>query len=425
MLTLPKRPDPLDRNFLYLDKVDHTEICRIVHSHFQRGSYASRSRYVLSNQENSKFIVINFDKARRISTVTAVGLTTDELETIRDDVRQKLVENQQDAVGQTVLLSGGRFEGRFLYKEDFQMAPMPANAPQMEHAFGEHPYLFQVRYKRGPDQLTNILRIRKRAFELIPFLNGLSRTRFWLPTKYAIFQWGTLPGAPDPRPRWFQVGYVTGGLEMDETSFDRQSPLIERMSKELYYSRSANASFPLVLPDNFEFLLEQAFSLPKVDFQRLYRACVWFAMAQQIWRTSASSSFVSIVSALESLIDKPQKCVECGQSITEGNEMCSRCRQPKYRITQSFKVFLENHVPSLAERPEIKNIIYKVRSELAHGVADPLRADLTPWMLFEDPEQSYQEILQQELMDCTSEAIVNWLLSRSSHAGEGVAETGA
>jgi hypothetical protein len=76
MLTIPKSPDPLDRSFFFLDKVDHTEICRIIHDHFQRGYYASRSRYVLSNQENSKFVVINFDKAQRISTVTP-GLATE------------------------------------------------------------------------------------------------------------------------------------------------------------------------------------------------------------------------------------------------------------------------------------------------------------------------------------------------------------
>lgn len=410
-MTLLNFPDPLERNFLFLDEVDHTEICRVVHSHFQRGQYTSPDRQVMSNQENSKFIVINFDKAHRISTIIPVGLTVDELERIRDDVRYKLVDNQQDAIGQTVLLCGGRFEGRFLYKVDFQMAPMPQNAPQMEHAFGEHPYLFQVRYKKGPDQLTNILRIQKRAFEFIPIVNGLSRTRFFLPTKYTVFQWGTLPADPDSTPKRFKVGY--GARELEDTAFDRQSPLIERISKDLYYKRSANPSFPLVLPDNFDLLLEKAFLLPQTDFQRLYRACMWFAMAQEIWRTSASSSFVSIVSALESLVDKPHKCSECGQSITEGLEMCPQCQQPRFKVTQSFKLFLEAHVPSLAERPEIRNIIYKVRSGLAHGLADPLRADVTPWMIFEHPEQSFQEILQRELVDCTSEAIVNWLLSRS------------
>jgi len=420
MVTTAKFPEPLDRDFLFLDQVDHAEICRIVHGHFQRGWCPSRDRQVLSNPDNSKFIVINFDKAHRISAITSAGLTAHELERIRDDVRQKLVDNQQDAVGQTVLFCGGRFEGRFLYKGEFQMAPMPANAPQMEHAFGAHPYLFQVRYKKGTDQLTNILRIRKRSFELIPIVNGLSRTRFWLPMKYTTFQWGTLPSSPDPTSKWFKVGYDAGYLEMEDTVLDTQSPRIERVSKDLYYRGFPNPSFPLVMPDNFEFLLEKAFLLPQIDFQRLYRACMWFAMAQEIWRTSASSSFVSIVSALESLMDKPEKCSDCGQSVTEGLEICPQCRQPKFRLTQAFKVFLEAHVPRLSEKPEIRNIIYQVRSGLAHGLADPLRADVTPWMLFDHPEQAYQEMLQVELLDCTSDAIVNWLVSRLSPTEQGV-----
>ena len=168
-----------------------------------------------------------------------------------------------------------------------------------------------------------------------------------------------------------------------------------------------------MFPDNFESLLEKAFSLPQTEFQRLFRACMWFAMAQEIWLTSASSSFVSVVSALESLVGKPEKCSECGQSVTEGMEICPRCRQQKFRVTKSFRAFLEAHVPSLSQKPEIRDSIYKVRSGLAHGSTDPLRADATPWMLFEHPERAYQEMLQRELMDCVSEGIVNWLMSRN------------
>jgi len=36
MLTLPKPLDPLDRSFLFLDKVDHTEICRIIRYPWRR-----------------------------------------------------------------------------------------------------------------------------------------------------------------------------------------------------------------------------------------------------------------------------------------------------------------------------------------------------------------------------------------------------
>ena len=407
-------PNPLDRNFLFLDEADHAEICRIIRGHFQICWYARRDRQVMSNTDRSKFIVINFDKAHQISDVTPAGLTPDELGRIRGDVKQKLVDNQHDTIGQTVLFCGGRFEGRFLYKENFQMAPVPMHAAQLEHTFGAHPYLFQLRYRRSRDQLTNILRIRKRAFELIPIVNGLSRTRFWLPAKYTTFQWGSLPASPNPSPQWFKVGYDAAHLEIQDTAFDTQSPLLHRISKDLYYHGFPNPSFPMVMPDNFESLLEKAFSLPQVEFQKLHRACMWFAMAQEIWHISASSSFVSVVSALESLIEKPEKCFDCGQSLTDGLEVCPQCQQTKFRVTKSFRALLEAHAPSLSEKPEIRNILYGVRSGLAHGVTDPLRADVTPWMLFEHPEQAYQEKLQQELMECTSEAIVNWLLSQFS-----------
>src|SRR5205823_13314142 len=109
-------------------------------------------------------------------------------------------------------------------------------------------------------------------------------------------------------------------LEIQDTAFDTQSSPVERVSKDVYYHGFPNPGFPMVLPDNFESLLEKAFLLPQTEFQKLFRACMWLAMAKEIWLTSASSSFVSVVSALESLIDKPEKCSECGQSVTEALE---------------------------------------------------------------------------------------------------------
>lgn len=245
-------------------------------------------------------------------------------------------------------------------------------------------------------------------------MNGLSRTRFWLPVKYTTFEWSSLPASADPTPKWFKVGYDAPHLEIQDTAFDMQSSPIERVSKDLYYHGFPNPSFPMVLPNNFESLLDKAFSLPPTEFQKLFRACMWLAMAKEIWLTSASSSFVSVVSAIESLIDKPEKCSKCGQSAAEALEKCPQCHQTKFGLTKSFRAFLEAHVPRLSEKAEIRNIIYKIRSGLAHGLTDPLRADLTPWVLLEHPEQVHQELLQRELMDCASEAIMNWLMSHSS-----------
>src|SRR5205085_2746776 len=98
--------------------------------------------------------------------------------------------------------------------------PAPANVPQMDHAFGEHPYLLQLKYKHCPDSLMNAIRIRRRVFEIVPILNGITRSRFFLPTKYKTFRWGRLTSDPvGADPKRFQDGYLMPQLESVNTSF--------------------------------------------------------------------------------------------------------------------------------------------------------------------------------------------------------------
>lgn len=403
-------PYTIDRNFFFLDQVDHAELCRVLLSHFGQGEYASKHRQILSDHAKSKWLVIDFDQNQRITAIAPAGLTNPELEAIQQDVKRKLIDDQEDAVGQMVFLSSGTIEGRFRYKQEFQIAPAPTDTPRMDHIFGEHPYLLQLRYKRCADQLTNDLRIRKRAFEMIPILNGLARTPFLLPTKYTIFRWGILlDNSDNPDPKRFREGYAIKKLEIDDTTFDDQSPLIELISRDKYYDMRNNVSWPVVLPDNFELLLDKAFSLPREEYQKLSRACLWFAIGQQTWRISESASFLCVVSALESLVGRPEKCAECHQAITEGLGICSSCGQPQYKVMKAFKNFTQQYAPRAASKQLFMKLVYKVRSDLAHGLDDLLQSEVTPWAVFEKPQQAYQELLHQDLFDCASEAIVNWV----------------
>jgi hypothetical protein len=235
-----------------------------------------------------------------------------------------------------------------------------------------------------------------------------------LPTKYTTFRWGILAdNSSDTNPKWFREDYTIKRLELDDIEFDEQSPLIELISSDQYYGTYNNLNWPVVvLPDNFEAFLEKAFSLAKDEYQKLYRSCMWFAIAQQIWRDSESASFLCVVSALESLVGQPEKCVECQQSITEGLEICPSCAQPRYKVTKKFKEFVQQYAPRAASKEQFMKSVYKVRSDLAHGLGDLLQSEITPWAIFEKPEQVYQESLQRDLFDCASEAIVNWTALR-------------
>lgn len=83
----------LDDDFFFLNQVDHAEWYRIVSSHFQTHRLTNNCLVMLKT-DKSKLLMIEFDNPQRISSVTPVGLTVDELETIRRDIKDKLVDNR-------------------------------------------------------------------------------------------------------------------------------------------------------------------------------------------------------------------------------------------------------------------------------------------------------------------------------------------
>lgn len=397
----PAKPYKLDRHAFFLDQVDTAEFCRVLRNHLPEYCCPTDRQQVLSNRDKSQWLVIDLDREFRIKSVAPAGLTTADLNAIQRDIKEKLIDNQGDAIGQLILLSSAQVEGRFLYKQEFQVAPAPANIPRMEHIFGEHPYLLQLRYKRCLDKLTSDLRIRKRAFEIIPILNGITRSRFFLPTKYTTFHWGRLTSDPvGADPKRFRDGYLMPQLESGTTTFC-DGPLVKQLPMVEYYRIQTNPNYPLVFPDNLGFLLDNVFSLSPKEYQKLHRACMWFAMSRDIWLGSSSATFVSIVSALESLITSTKAST------------CKSCGQQQYQVSKLFKKFIHDYAPRSASKKSFIKQVYGVRSKLTHGAADLMRSDVAPWEL-DTPERPYQEILQQDLFDCASEAIVNWLLSKIS-----------
>ena len=81
----------LNDDFFFLNQVDHAEWYRIVISHFQTHRL-TKNCLVMFKSDKSKLLMIEFDNPHRISSVTPVGMTVDELETIRRDIKDKLID---------------------------------------------------------------------------------------------------------------------------------------------------------------------------------------------------------------------------------------------------------------------------------------------------------------------------------------------
>ncbi len=136
----------------------------------------------------------------------------------------------------------------------------------------------------------------------------------------------------------------------------------------------------LKLPDNIVPSFEKVDRLGNKDKVNFLRACYWLRLAQVQRAISPSSSLISLVSAVECLIEK-HRCSDCHQEIIAESGRCKTCGEPIYRITAAFKQFVEQWVPDAARYPDVLGLLYSTRSSIVHG-SGILLNDSHPWIDF-------------------------------------------
>lgn len=404
-----------ERNF-HLKEVNHQELLQVLLSFFGHAEVKPQG-YRYQRDGTDFFLDIQLDPAGKIVEINpSKEFPSQELTKLGSKIKEVLIDNQSPGISQIVAFSSERVEGYFRYKDLFQIIPVPDTAPKPEVLVADHPFLLQFSYTSCPDIAIDSTRWSKKSTVYIRLLNLFSNVPFTLGSRYIRFSWTLDTKDPNnPTSEWRQEGYVYRGLsgKMDKyTSIEKLQP-IKQIPYQKYYSElPAISSRPLKFPDNLENSFDLAFGLNEQDWKRFFMACSWYYQAQAIWRESNSSSFVALVSAIECLIDKPERCLDCGQTITEGIEKCDHCGQPRYRVTKKFREFLEKYVPFLEERfSKERKLLYEVRSKLSHGL-NLLVRDLEPWYIIMDVRAEEQDTLQRNLYFITRTAIYNWLWNR-------------
>ncbi len=340
----------------------------------------------------------------------------EELTKLGSKIKEILVDNQSPRIGQIVAFSSEGVEGYFRYKDLFQVIPIPDTAPKPKVMVADHPFLLQFSYVSCRDMAVDNTRWFRKATVYVRLLNLLSNLPITLRSRHIRFFWTM--NTKDPNgwtSEWRQEGYTYKGLSGKISKYTPVAKLqpIKRIPSHKYYSEfPAISSKPLRFPDNLGNSFDLAFGLNARDWEKFIMACSWYYQAQAIWRESNSSSFVALVSAIECLIDKPERCPDCRQTITEGIEKCDHCGQPRYKVTKKFREFLDRYVPLLEERfPEERKLLYGVRSELSHGL-NLLVRDLKPWYFMMNARAEKQDALQRNLHFVARTAINGWLWNR-------------
>jgi hypothetical protein len=103
------------------------------------------------------------------------ALTEKDIETIRAKLYRKYLESAGMGIGQAVLLASARIEGCWRYRDQFQIIPVPAEAPRPSFLLGAHPFLLEFTYNKSSDYLVDSSRRQREGYRIALVLSSLLR----------------------------------------------------------------------------------------------------------------------------------------------------------------------------------------------------------------------------------------------------------
>ena len=360
------------------------------------------NRLYLPLAGNSCRVALRF-KGNRISAVER-GPAFDPAEWSQIDATiDALLSTAPDKIGRNITFSGKRVAGWWRgAKSGVQILPPPVGAPAVPTEMGEHPFVLEFPLHSDTAlQVTNKRRLREHR-RLSLLLNVLLTARVNVEPMQTEHGW-CLPHTQQApwRSEWLQLSYFPGvdQIVIEELSPPGGDPL-EALAPETYYATLGYDGKPLRVPSDLDESICLYRQLGQADREKFNRALFWLDVASRQWTTSMSSSFASLVSAIESLTERGKihrvYCDECGE------EREHDAPGP----TAQFRNFFETHAPgsSLKER---RNEMYSLRSSISHG--DQLIAFDEGRAFGWDPPWAKQNELHRELWSITRIALRNYL----------------
>jgi hypothetical protein len=233
----------------------------------------------------------------------------------------------------------------------------------------------------------------------------------------AEFFWASVPkvdGGSDVR--WVQRYFAADlGESVTVELSPPASELLEVIDPEKYYTTIGHDARPLRVPADLDRSICLYQQLSQVDRGKFDRAAFWFDMASRYWDVSVSSSFASLVSAIESLT---------GRGTTH-RAYCERCKtylnHEVPSTTERFRAIIEKHAPGAALKSR-RTKMYTLRSRILHG-SELMQIDedlAFGW----DPPWWNQREMHDELWRTTRLVLRNWLRDPSEKTAESTEKPG-
>ena len=291
-----------------------------------------------------------------------------------------------------------------------QILPPPDDAPRADVEMADHPFILEFPITASDFlPVTNHRRMREHR-NLTYLLNLLLAGRTSDQPRRSRSFWANVPRDDGGfEIKWVQEYFFA---ELGESVIDELSPpageQLEAVEPEEYYTEVSHDGKGLRVPTDLDESIRLYQELGAANRAKFDRATFWMDMASRQWTISVSSSFASLVSAVESLTERG----------TKHEVYCDECKKDWPHdvpgATETFRDFFEKYTPGASLR-ERRSKMYKLRSGILHG-SELMQLDQDLAFGWDPPWWNERE-LHEELWSLTRVAVRNWLKNPPADVG--------
>ncbi len=318
---------------LHIGDIDDEDLMIILEGVCPRTAQFRRTEVEYRTKADEVVLTLIYRQGQ-IAEATAGPALTPALEAqLATAIEAELQPRAERMIRRSILFCDRPVTGFWRYHDDFQLVPVPANAPRPREIHAQHPLMLDVTVEPSDNWAITQQRTLRRTYDIALVLSLALRPVVSIPGVRARKHWVLIP-LDDSRlsfePRWCQEGYFPEGIEPVTDALPETvglDPIPQTPAAEYFGARYMEypdiVSVPLELADIFDIVETLAGS----EHDRFLRACYWQYTANVMWDYSHSLYLTSLINSVECL-------------ATVGPE-----RKSPDGVANQFKAFLRQYGP--------------------------------------------------------------------------------
>jgi hypothetical protein len=175
---------------LHCSKLDQAEFEQVVNSYFGNAYHDNSGEIYHARTTGGKALVVCYGKKGKITEVLAgPDVLPGQIDELKTKIEAALLVDGVPKIRRPVLFTAVPTVGYFRYKDVFQIAPLPAEAPRPRFIIGDHPLFLECKVRTSSNPMITHLRYEKAGRELELMLSSLLAHRVWRIGPQTRYHW--------------------------------------------------------------------------------------------------------------------------------------------------------------------------------------------------------------------------------------------